>query len=191
MKAPIPANEPERMAALRRYEILDTAPEQEFDDITQLAAHICETPIALISLIDEQRQWYKSRVGVAETETPRDIAICAHGILQPDVLVVEDALADERFAGNPLVTGDSGIRFYAGSPLITPDGQALGMLCVQDRVARQIKPEKKAALQALARQVVAQLELRRNLKERTCAENESSNCRAGFSGRTRRAAMCW
>jgi len=172
MKSPLPSNEAQRIAALHRYEILDTAPEQQFDDITSLASHICETPIALISLIDENRQWCKSKVGVSETEIARDIAFCAHGILEPDVFVVNDAMADWRFVANPLVLGHPRLRFYAGSPLVTPDGHALGMLCVQDHVARQLKPEKKAALQALARQVVAQLESRRNLKERASAEQE-------------------
>ena len=172
MKAPLPANESHRIAALRRYEILDTAPEQEFDDITMLASHICETPIALISLIDADRQWCKSKVGVSDTQIARDVAFCAHGILEPDVFVVNDAMADWRFAANPLVLGHPRLRFYAGSPLVTPDGHTLGMLCVQDHVARQIKPEKKAALQALARQVVTQLESRRNMKVRTCAEQE-------------------
>jgi len=165
MKTSIPVNESERLAALQRYEILDTEPEQEFDDIALLASNICGTPIALISLVDENRQWFKSKVGAIESEIPRDIAFCAHGILQPDVFVVEDTLTDPRFANNPMVTGHSKIRFYAGSPLITPEGQALGVLSVSDRVPRQLEPKQTAALRALSRQVVAQIELRRNLKE--------------------------
>ncbi|MBW8864626.1 MAG: GAF domain-containing protein, partial [Verrucomicrobia bacterium] len=163
--ASLPHNEQERLQALRRYEILDTVPEQDFDDITLLASHICGAPVAMISLVDDDRQWFKSKVGTTTTETPRDIAFCAHGILETDVFVVEDAQADERFADNPLVTEGSKIRFYAGSQLMTADGHALGMLCVNDRVPRKITPEQRAALQALARQVVAQLELRKSLKE--------------------------
>src|SRR3990172_6589075 len=163
MKAPLPANEAARLEALRKYKILDTASEEAFDDLTALAAHICEAPIALISLIDEDRQWFKSKVGLTITETSLDDSFCAHVILQSDVFIVPDALADERFATNPFVTSDPKIRFYAGVPLVTPDGHTLGTLCVVDHVPRELSSEQKEALRALSRQVVTQLELRRNL----------------------------
>src|ERR1700758_2548992 len=158
-----PANETQRLKTLRGYEILDTEPEAAFDDLTFLASFLCETPVALISLIDAERQWFKSKVGVSIVETSRDIAFCASAILQPDVFIVPDASQDVRFAENPLVVSEPKIRFYAGATLMT-NGHALGTLCVVDRVPRNLSPEQLEALRALSRQVLAQLELRRNLK---------------------------
>ncbi len=165
MKAPTPRDEAQRLEALRRYEILDTIPEQAFDDLTLLAAHICGVPIALISLIDADRQWLKSKVGMAMAETSRDIAFCAHAIFQTELLIVPDALRDERFADNPLVTAPPNIRFYAGAPLVTSEGYGLGTICVLDSAPRELTPGQKEALSALGRQVMALLEARRQSVE--------------------------
>ena len=161
MKAPIPENEAKRLAALREYRILDTAAEKAYDDITALAAYICEVPIAVISLVDESRQWFKSKHGLTEPETPRDVAFCAQAILHTEPTIVPDALKDTRFADSALVTGSPHIRFYAGFPLASPEGFALGMLCAIDRKPRRLSAEQHRAMQALARQVMALLELRR------------------------------
>jgi GAF domain-containing protein len=158
-----PTNEAARLASLERYAILDTDPEQSFDDLTLLASFLFKTPIALISLIDGDRQWFKSRVGIAVSETPREVAFCSTAILQSDVLVVPDALEDERFRNNPFVVKDPHIRFYAGAPLINEDGCALGTICVVDQVPRQLVSEQRDALKALSRLVLAQMEFRRNL----------------------------
>ncbi|MDH5669151.1 MAG: PAS domain S-box protein [Nitrospira sp.] len=164
-EAPLPSDEKERLEELHSYDVLDTVAESDIDDLTILAAHICRTPIALVTLVDTSRQWFKSRVGIDATETPRAIAFCAHTILGKDVLVVADALADDRFADNPLVTGEPGIRFYAGAPLVTSNGYHLGTLCVIDRKPRKMRLEEKEALQVLSRQVVQRLEYRRQLRE--------------------------
>jgi len=174
MKPPIPPKEAARLEALRRYHILDTVPEEAFDDLTFLAAYVCGTPIALVSFVDQNRQWFKSNVGLTATETSRDVSFCAHAIDGRDLFIVRDALADDRFAANPLVLGEPNIRFYAGAPLISPEGHALGTLCVIDNVPRDLTEEQKQALRALGRRVIAQLELRRHVAqlEKTIRERE-------------------
>jgi PAS domain S-box-containing protein len=163
MKAPLPENETQRLAALHGLAILDTPPELAYDELSALAASICQTPIALISLVDEDRQWFKSRVGWTARESSREVAFCAHTILQPDLLVVPDASVDQRFASNPLVTSPPCIRFYAGAPLLTEEGHALGTLCVIDHKPRELTADQTRALRALSHQVVAQLRLRQQL----------------------------
>lgn len=161
----MPTDESARLAALRSYRILDTDPEQAFDDLALLASQICATPIAAISLIDESRQWLKSKVGISVSEASRSIAFCAHAIQHRGIFLVPDALGDERFRENPMVVGEPFVRFYAGAPLVTPEGHALGTLCVVDQVPRTLTDEQTRALDALRRQAEAQLELRRNLHE--------------------------
>jgi len=166
MEVSVTSSEADRLNALRRYNVLDTAPETALDEISRLAARICGTPIALISLIDNTRQWFKSRVGWEALELSCDISFCAHTIQQTGLFVIQDVLTDERFATNPLVMSAPNIRFYAGMPLITSEGYTLGTLCVMDRVPRELNFEQEEALQVLSRQVVAQLELKRSLVER-------------------------
>jgi PAS domain S-box-containing protein len=172
MKAPLPADEPERLQALESYRILDTPPEQSFDDLTLLASHIANVPVALVTLVDEARQWFKSAVGTPVRETPREHAFCAWAILGKDVMIVPDALEDERFATNPLVRSEPGIRFYAGAPLLTEDGHALGTLCLADRRPRTLTSEQVELLRALARQAVSRLEERKKLTALTRAMTE-------------------
>jgi GAF domain-containing protein len=165
MNASIPSSEAKRLKVLWQYDVLDTVPEEVFDDLTELAARICEAPIALISLVDENRQWFKSKVGLSVSETSRDLSFCAHAIQQEGLFIVPDATRDHRFSKNPLVVSEPKIRFYAGAPLVTADGHALGTLCVIDKVPRELRPEQQQALRVLARHVMTQLELRRHAKE--------------------------
>ena len=183
---PLPQNEAARMAALARFDILDSDPEREFDDLARLASQICGTPYALISLVDRDRQWFKARVGVEVQETPRSVSLCAHAILGHDPLVVPDASQDPRFSNNPLVRSGPGFHFYAGAPLVTNDGHAIGTICVLDRKARELDPEQIESLRALSRQVVSQLELRRRLRAERGRSGEALIRQASGVTRTER-----
>ncbi|MBW7932670.1 MAG: GAF domain-containing protein [Gemmatimonadaceae bacterium] len=164
--APIPTNEGARLEALRRYDILDTAPETVFDDLVYLSTFVTGSPIATFTLIDAHRQWFKSQIGMASQETTRDVAFCAYTILQDDVLVVPDATQDPRFADNPLVIEDPGIRFYAGVPVRSREGLNIGTVCVIDHQPRRaLLDHQRVALEAIARQASAMLELRRTAAE--------------------------
>ncbi len=172
--APLPSDENERLEILNRYAILDTLPEQHYDDLTFLASQICGTPISLLSLSDRNRQWFKSRQGITQEELPRDLAFCAYAILDKGVMQVPDAAQDARFADNPLVTGEPKIRFYAGAPLITSEGFALGTLCVAGTDPQQLSPAQVRSLEALARQAVSQMELWRSFRQLEIAGVERS-----------------
>ena len=166
LAAPLPDNEDARVAELHALDILDSAPERHYDDLVRIASAICGTPIGFVSLVDRDRQWFKARLGIDVSETPREVSFCAHALEDPShVLVVPDATRDPRFADNPLVTGGPNIRFYAGAPLVTASGSVLGTLCVIDRKPRELEPFQYEALQALSRQVTALLELRRATRQ--------------------------
>jgi len=174
VKAPIPENEERRVAVLRSFDVLDSAPDPAYDRITELAASICGTPIALLSLIDSDRQWFKSKVGLTQNVASREVAFCAHAIADRKLLVIPDASADPRFANNPLVASDPYIRFYAGAPLITEEGYALGTLCVLDHSPRDLSEQQREALLVLSTQVVTQLELGKSKKDVRRAEQDAN-----------------
>lgn len=174
-----PQNEAVRLAALQEYNILDTLPEKDFDNLTEIASMICGTPVSLITLVDKDRQWFKSRKGLEVTETPREFAFCAHAILQPDEpLIVTDSTKDERFRDNPLVTGEPYVIFYAGVPLVSEGGYPLGSLCVIDHQPRQLTAEQIDALRALSRQASHLLELGRKVAQLERREQELEAARA-------------
>lgn len=171
-QSPKQKQEEERLAELKSFEILDTPAETIYDQITSLASVMCDTPIAVVSLVDRDRQWFKSTLGLDATETPRNVSFCSHAILQADVLEIKDATLDDRFKDNPLVQGNPNIRFYAGAPLETPRGYRIGTLCVIDSKPHELTPEQKNGLKILARQVVDQLELKKLNAELTAAKEK-------------------
>jgi len=164
-KIPIPRDEKQRLAALKRYDILDTPPEDSFDSIVRLASHVCATPVAMMVLIDHGRQWFKARVGIHLQETRREFAFCAHTIMQRSLIIIPDLRRDQRFAANPFVAAAPHYCFYAAAPLITPDNRALGTICVIDKARRTLTARQKMDLLALSRLAMTELELRRNLSE--------------------------
>ncbi len=166
MAEPMPVlDESGRLAALHGYSILDTLPEQIYDDVTALASLVCGTPMSLISLVDADRQWFKSRVGVEHRETPRSMSFCAHTLPTGETLIVPDARQDARFKDNPVVTGELGVRFYAGAPIVEHNGHVLGTVCVIDTQPRSMSPIQIAALQALARHTMALIEMRHTIAQ--------------------------
>lgn len=178
-QVPIPRDEKERLKALRSYNILDTPPEETFDSVTVLASHVCRTPIALMVLIDQDRQWFKATVGVRVRETPREFAFCAYTIMQRGLLIIPNAARDKRFSANPYVASGPKYRFYAGAPLVTPDNRALGTLCVIDKVRRTLSLAQKKDLMALSRLAMKELELRRSLRDKQSVR-ESVSKRPGY-----------
>ncbi|MGB0578852.1 MAG: sensor histidine kinase [Limisphaerales bacterium] len=183
--APKPEDEEERIASLESYEVLDTLPEQAYDDLTKLAAEICQTPISLVSLVDSTRQWFKSAVGIDAKETPRDWAFCSHAILGQKLFEVPNAMEDDRFHDNPLVADAPDIRFYAGAPLIDDEGRGLGTLCVIDRVPRELTQQQREMLLALGRRVVSELELRRRILRQTQVAKEREQLLSRLSAANR------
>ncbi len=177
-----PSNEEKRLEALRGFHILDTPAEQAFDDLVRLASYVCQTPIAMVSFVDRDRQWFKARIGVQVSETSRDMAFCAHAILCPqDLLIVPDASKDDRFFDHPLVTDAPKIRFYAGAPLVTEGGFALGTLCVVDHSPKELSPEQIKALTILRNQVVRELELHKKNSELTEAVKKLEQVKSELS----------
>ena len=183
MGAPPQQEERARLEALRELHILDTEPEEAYDEIARLASYVCHTPTALITFVDSGRQWFKSRVGFAPRETPREVSFCAHAILQPGPLVVTDALDDDRFRDNPLVLEDPYIRFYAGFPLTSAEGHRLGTLCVIDSAKRILFPDQEAALRGLSNVLMALLDARRTVRYLEGALNVKRRAIAELEGR--------